>query len=180
VSLTSPASGSTHSAGSTITVSASASDSDGTVARVDVYAYSTLIGSDATSPYSINWTNVPAGSYTLVAVAYDNAGGITSSATRTIAITSGPMTSTAIFAPSADHSTVTNYLFDIFPAGADPNTANPVASSDLGRPSVVNGECSANVSQVIQGLAPGNYIATVVAVSGGGMSRSTPSSFTRP
>ncbi len=72
VSLTSPVGGSLFTAPASITLTASASDSDGTVSRVDFYDGSTLIGSDATAPYSLDWTNVPAGSHSLTAVAVDN------------------------------------------------------------------------------------------------------------
>ena len=49
-----------------------ASDADGTIAKVDFYANGTLVGTDATSPYSINWANVQAGTYSLSAIATDD------------------------------------------------------------------------------------------------------------
>jgi uncharacterized protein (DUF2141 family) len=85
VTLTSPASGSSITAPATISLTATASDPDGTVSKVDFFQGSTLIGSDTTSPYSVTWNSVPAGSYTLTAVATDNGG-----ATRTS--TSVPIT----------------------------------------------------------------------------------------
>src|SRR5205085_1358365 len=57
-SLTAPANGATFTAPATITVSANASDTDGTISKVDFFAGSTLIGTDTTSPYSITWSNV--------------------------------------------------------------------------------------------------------------------------
>src|SRR5205085_2938992 len=72
VSLLTPADGSTFTAPATISVSASASDADGTITKVDFYANGAFIGTDSTSPYSISWTNVQAGFYTLTAVATDN------------------------------------------------------------------------------------------------------------
>ena len=89
VTLTSPANGTTVSAPGPVVVSASANDSDGTVARVDFYAGSTLIGSDATGPYSVTWSNVAAGSYTLTAVAVDNGGAITTSSPVSLTVTTG-------------------------------------------------------------------------------------------
>ena len=64
-SLTAPANGATFTAPATITIDATASDSDGTVARVDFFQGATQIGSDTTSPYSVTWSNVPAGTYSL-------------------------------------------------------------------------------------------------------------------
>ncbi|HEX8739690.1 MAG TPA: Ig-like domain-containing protein, partial [Casimicrobiaceae bacterium] len=79
--LTAPLAGSTFTTGSDITVSASASDSDGSIARVDFYRNgSTLIGTATTSPYTIAWSKVVAGSHSLTARAFDNRNGSTTSA----------------------------------------------------------------------------------------------------
>lgn len=74
VSLTSPSSGASYNAPANITISANASDSDGTVSKVQFYSNNQLIGTDTTSPYSIAWNNVAAGSYSLQAVVTDNGG----------------------------------------------------------------------------------------------------------
>src|SRR5262249_23696209 len=73
VSLSQPANGASFTAGSNITVSANAGDTDGTVSKVEFFQGTTSLGVDTTSPYSISWNNVAAGSYTLKAVATDNA-----------------------------------------------------------------------------------------------------------
>ena len=62
VTLTSPVS-STVLAPASMALAATASDSDGTVAGVDFYAGTTLLGTDTSSPYSWSWANVPAGTY---------------------------------------------------------------------------------------------------------------------
>jgi Big-like domain-containing protein len=181
-SLTAPANGATFSAPASITVSATASDPDGTVARVEFFADSTtLIGSDLTAPYSVTWSNVPAGTYALTAVARDNDGATTVSGTRTITVNDPQMPDRAVFTPSSNHATAVNqYVLEIFPAGADPTAANPVATQNLGKPAVVNGECQADVSQTIANLPPGNYIATITAFGGGGSAQSAASpQFTR-
>ena len=89
VALTGPASGASFTAPANITVSADASDTDGTIVGVDFYQGSTLIGSDTTSPYSIVWSNVFAGAYSLTAVARDNAGAPTTSIARSVTVTVG-------------------------------------------------------------------------------------------
>jgi regulation of enolase protein 1 (concanavalin A-like superfamily) len=180
VSLTSPAAGATFTAPANITINATASDADGTVSRVEFYAGATLISSDTTIPFSAAWNNVPAGSYSLTAVAYDNAGASTTSAARTITVNNSTPPSRAIFNASSDHATVTRYVLDIFTAGADPNSATPMASQNLGKPSVVNGECTVNIATTINGLPSGTYFATVVAVGSGGTSaRARSSNFVR-
>jgi hypothetical protein len=56
VSLTSPANGTSYVAPASIALSATASDPDGSVARVEFYAGSTLLATDTTAPYSHTWT----------------------------------------------------------------------------------------------------------------------------
>ncbi len=75
VTITSPAPGETFTAGSNITISANASDTDGTINRVEFYNGTTLLGNDTSAPYSYNWMNVSAGSYNITAKAFDNENG---------------------------------------------------------------------------------------------------------
>ena len=90
VAITAPTNNSKVAEPATINVSASASDSDGTIARVDFYQGATLIGTANTSPFSITWTNVQHGSYTLTAKATDNAGGQTTSSAVTVLVDALP------------------------------------------------------------------------------------------
>jgi regulation of enolase protein 1 (concanavalin A-like superfamily)/phosphatidylserine/phosphatidylglycerophosphate/cardiolipin synthase-like enzyme len=90
VSLTSPGAGATFTAPANITLTASASDSDGTVSQVDFYVGGTLIQTDTSSPYSITWSNVPVGNYTFTARATDNGGAVTVSAPISIQVVAGP------------------------------------------------------------------------------------------
>jgi hypothetical protein len=88
VSLTIPANGSSFTAPATISVSANASDSNGSVSRVEFYSNGALIGApDTTSPYSVVWNNVAAGSYSLTAKATDNLGAATTSGTVSVNVT---------------------------------------------------------------------------------------------
>ena len=176
VALTSPASGATFLAPATIPLSATASDPDGSIARVEFYAGSTMVGADSTAPYAVGWTGVPPGTYSVTAVARDNDGGTTVSGARTVGVLSASMPKRAVFAPSSDHATgVARYLVEFFPAGAVPGLANPVATVDIGKPPIVNGECQADVSGTLSKLPTGAYVATVVAVGSGGSARSAPS-----
>ena len=180
VSLTSPATGTTYTAPASVTMSASASDTDGTVARVEFYQGSTLVGSDTTSPYSVVWTGVAAGSYSLTAVAYDNSGATRTSTAAAVTVTATAQPFTVMFAPSADHSTnVTSYTVAIY-RSVDPITASPVATRDLGKPAVVSGEISVNITTLITPLPAGSYKAVVRAIGPGGTTPSAMSAtFTR-
>jgi uncharacterized protein (DUF2141 family) len=164
-----------------LTLSATASDVNGSITRVEFYAGTTLIGSDTGSPYSVSWSNVAAGAYSIKAVARDNGGATTVSSTRDITVRPANMLTTAVFSPPADHATdVLHYVLEVFPAGANPYTANPVATRDLGKPAVVNNECRVDIASTILALSPGTYIAAVTAVGGGGSTQSAASpQFTR-
>ena len=69
-----PTNQATASSASDLPISAWVSDSDGTIANVEFFAGSQLLGADSTSPYSITWSNVPAGRYLLSTRAADNLG----------------------------------------------------------------------------------------------------------
>ena len=86
VSLTAPANGTTYTSPATMNVSANASDADGTIAAVEFYAGSTLIGSDSSSPFAVAWSNAPSGTHSLTAIARDNAGATTTSSPRQVTI----------------------------------------------------------------------------------------------
>jgi hypothetical protein len=79
-----------------------------------------------------------------------------------------------LFRASADHATVTSYLLEVFADGSDPNTASPIASSDLGKPAVdANGDITVDRSTFFNALAPGRYLVTVSSIGPGGSSRGT-------
>ncbi len=183
VSLTAPASGATYTAPASVALTATAADTDGTIAKVEFYAGTTLVGTDTTSPYSVTWSSVPAGSYSLTAIAYDNAGAKTTSAARSITVNAAPTTgppTKVVFQASVDNAMVTSYQLDIFANGANPSTATPVATSNLGKPAVdANGDITVDQATLFSGLAAGTYQATVSAIGSGGSSRSTAVTFTR-
>lgn len=86
--LTAPANGASFTAPATITLTATATDANGTVTKVDFYNGATLLGSDATSPYSLTLSNVAAGTYSYRAIATDNGNATGTSATSTVTVTS--------------------------------------------------------------------------------------------
>ena len=87
VSITSPASGGTFSAPASITITANASDADGSIQKVEIFHGGTnLIATLTAAPYSFTWTGVPQGTYTLTAVATDNLNGSSTSAPVSITV----------------------------------------------------------------------------------------------
>lgn len=91
VTLTNPISGSNYIVGVTVTnISASATDSDGTIARVEFYLDGALWSTDTTSPYSFDLCDITAGSHTIAAVAVDNGNGRSPTNSISIVATNPP------------------------------------------------------------------------------------------
>lgn len=86
VSITAPANGATFTAPASVTISASASDSDGAVTKVEFFQGATLVGSATSAPYAVTWSNVASGTYTLTAKATDNLGTSTTSSAISLSV----------------------------------------------------------------------------------------------
>ena len=86
VALTSPASGSTYAGPASIAMSATASDSDGTVERVEFYAGTSLLSTDTTAPYAFTWSPGGYGVFSLTAQAVDSRGARTISNAATVTV----------------------------------------------------------------------------------------------
>ena len=68
VTLTSPFSGTVHTPGSNVTLSATATAASGyTISKVEFFRDTTLVATDTTAPYSVIWSNVPQGNYPITA-----------------------------------------------------------------------------------------------------------------
>lgn len=104
VALTSPASGTTYTAPATVGLAANASDSDGSVAKVDFYQGATLIGTANSATYAVAWANVAAGTFSLTAKATDNLGAVTTSAPVSITVSPNSPPSVSMSAPAAGTS----------------------------------------------------------------------------
>ena len=107
VTLTGPAAGSTFNAPANITLTATASDGDGAVSRVAFYAGATLLGTTTAAPYTIAWSNVGAGSYSLTAVATDSDGAATTSGSVTITVVAPPPSAPSLTSLALNPSSVT-------------------------------------------------------------------------
>ena len=91
--VTAPASGATVSG--TVTITATATDAVG-VTGVDFYRGTVLLGSDATSPYSLSWdtTGTPDGAASITVKAKDAAGNVGTSAAVSVTVKNGTTTGT--------------------------------------------------------------------------------------
>ncbi|NQZ09616.1 MAG: pre-peptidase C-terminal domain-containing protein [Algicola sp.] len=105
VAVTNPNSGDKLSVGDNVTFAANATDSDGTVVKVDFVLNGQLLASTTSAPYSYSWNADTAGSYTLVVTATDDDGATGSS---TVNFTVGADIPGECNAPAWSASTVYN------------------------------------------------------------------------
>ena len=90
VTLTQPSNGATFAAPATIDLAATASDTDGSVTKVEFFNGQTKLGEDTTAPYTLSWSGVGAGTYSLTARATDDLGGATTSLASGITVNNSP------------------------------------------------------------------------------------------
>lgn len=165
VSFTSPANGASFTAPANINITANASDSDGTISKVDFYQGTTLIGTDTSAPYSFNWTNVAAGNYSMTAKATDNGGAATTSGAVNINVNALPSVSVSSPANGATFTAPASISISASASDSD-GTISGVeffhGTTSLGTDS------SAPYSANWNNVAPGNYSLTARATDNSG------------
>ena len=174
VSLTAPTVLS-YVAPATVSIAANAADADGTVSKVDFYQGTTLLYSDATSPYSYSWTGVAVGTYTIKAIATDNANATTTSSTVTITVTAGGTCTAQLWSATATYGTTgtavqyngIKYTSNFWTSGDQPDLHN--GGSGSGQPWTSQGTCTSRIgeeSTIAPALSvypnPSNGIFTIV------------------
>lgn len=122
VSIGAPAAGASVTWGQPVTLTATASDSDGTIARVEFYDGGTKIGEDTSAPYEFVWTNAPAGTRVITARAFDNGGASTLSAELSLVVSNQAPT-VSISAPAAGAAISSSQSVKITATAADVEAA---------------------------------------------------------
>lgn len=164
VSLTSPTNGASFTTPANITVTAAASDSDGTVSKVEFYNGTALLATVTSSPYSVTFTGVPVGSYTVTAVAYDNSGASTSSAPATVTVATSVNK-----APTVSLTSPTNGASFTAPASIVLNATASDSDGSISKVEFYNGSTKLGTSTAspytytFSGVAAGSYSVTAVA-----------------
>lgn len=123
VSLTAPVANASVTAGSTVTLTATASDPDGSVRRVRFLDGTQLVGEDLTAPFSVAWIPTSAGSHTLTAQVTDNLGATVTSNAVTVTVTApaNAFPTARITAPAANASLVQGTAVTITATASDPD-----------------------------------------------------------
>ncbi|NQU40058.1 MAG: DUF4838 domain-containing protein [Lentisphaerae bacterium] len=128
VSITSPSHNATIVGSAVVPITATASDVDGMITNVQFYMNGVLVGTDSTSPYSYTVTSVSTGSYALTAVAYDNEGGVATSAAVTVTV----MALSALISNYTFDNTTTNAVNGAPNATLSPSGATYTNASKIG------------------------------------------------
>ncbi len=123
ISLTSPSTGTQFKVGETVSITAAAADSDGTVAKVEFYNGTSLLGTDTSAPYSYSWTNVSAGEYSITAKATDNKGAVTTSEAVKITVMANASPTISLTSPSTGAQFKVGKTVSITAAAADSDGA---------------------------------------------------------
>ena len=90
ITLTSPLNGANYSPPAAINLAANVTANGHSITKVQFYNGATLLGEDASAPYSLTWSNVSAGSYSLTARTVYDAGSTVDSSSINIIVTGLP------------------------------------------------------------------------------------------
>ncbi|MBO9699081.1 MAG: hypothetical protein J7604_02665 [Sporocytophaga sp.] len=177
VTLTSPANNASFTAPATIALSANASDSDGSIAKVEFFSGTTLIGqsSNTTSPYTFSWTGVAAGTYSITAKATDNGGLSTSTTAISVSVTGTNTAPTVVLTSPANNASFTAPATIALSANASDSDGS-IAKVEFFRGTTLIGQSSSTTSPYTfgwTGVAAGTYSITAKATDNGGVSTST-------
>ena len=169
VALTQPANGATYTAPATVNLAATASDTGGTVTKVEFFNGAAKLGEDLIAPYSFTWSGVAAGTYTVTARATDNLGSSTASAPATITVTTLNSAPTAGITSPADGA-IFNWkpTITITATAGDPDgTVTRVEFRDGTK--LLGQDTSAPYAYTWRNVPSGGHVLTARAVDNGGL-----------
>ncbi|WP_199199724.1 glycoside hydrolase family 48 protein [Micromonospora sp. RP3T] len=137
-----------------VPLTATASDADGTISKVEFYRNGLLVNTDTTAPYGYDLLSLPAGSYTVQAKAYDNAGGTAiAEKSFTVGAATGPRLVATPSAVSVDEGGSASVRYTL---SAAPTANVPVTLA-------VTGDSDITVSPASLTLTPSNWSTGVTA-----------------
>ncbi|MBK7713171.1 MAG: DUF4990 domain-containing protein [Bacteroidales bacterium] len=167
--ITSPKSNSSYIAPASITITATASDADGTVSLVEFYNGTTRIGSKSSAPYTFTWSNVAKGTYTINTVATDNKGAKTASKAITVLVSTVAPPPVENLSPTATISSPTKgYKFEE-PADIEIEVIASDPDGTISKVELFNGDVmiaqltKAPYTYIWKGVSAGQYAIKAIA-----------------
>ena len=167
VSLTSPVAHAVSIAPGSFALTANASSPSSTVAKVEFYAGTTLLGTATAAPYTFNWTNVPAGTYSLTAKATDALGTTATSAAISVTSDQVPTVTLTTPAPGAQITSPSSYVLT---ATASSVTSTIAKVDFYNGTSLLGTATAAPYSFTWSNVPVGSYTLTAVATDALGIS----------
>ena len=132
--------------------------------------------------FTLDTTTLADGVHTIAWVVRDTAGNASGIGSRYFTVsnmtTAGPtipLPTTLVFVPPVDYATNVARCTLQLRRSVDAPTARPAATMNLGKPAVVGGEISVDISTFVDLLPEGFYYAVVVSTGPGGSTPSSPS-----
>ena len=172
VAVTNPVEGAAFLATSNITIRAQASDVNGTVTKVQFFAGTTLLGQSTTSPYSLTWSNVPAGTYALTARATDNGGASNNSVAVNISVVTNLPPSVSITNPVNGAVVVEGTNLTIKAQASD--VGGTITKVQFYAGTTLLGQSTTNPYSITwSNIATGAYALTARATDNGGLSNTS-------
>ncbi len=155
-----------------LVINAVAADTDGTVAKVAFYwAQTNKLGEVFGAPWNFTWTNAPAGSNALTAVATDNFGGATTSAPVFIVLNARPTVSITSPANGAAFSPGADITMNANAADSDGSVTQVVFYANV--TNLLGADAAPPFSFAWNGVAVGTYLLSAVAFDNRGASRTS-------
>jgi hypothetical protein len=172
VTLTNPTAGAAFNAGANVALGATASDSDGSITKVEFYYDATnRIGEVTAPPYAFTWSNAPSGPHALTAVATDNLGSTAQSAPVNVSINLTPTVSIASPANGANFFAPATVAITATANDADGSVASVEFYSGT---NLIGSDTSAPFTATMGGVPAGNYVLTARAIDNQGASAVSP------
>ena len=178
VTLDTPLDGATIAKPASVNFTATAADTDGTVAKVEFFHGSTKLGEDIEAPYEFTW-NPPSGSYPVSARATDNQGAIANSAVVTITVTNpNNVPPTVAITQPANGASVPGGTINLAATAGDSDGAVTKVEFYQG-PTKLGEDDTAPYEFAWPAVSPGAYTLTAVATDNdAGTTTSSPVSIT--
>ncbi len=118
IKITSPGVDTSYTSFARVNLSATATDKDGTISKVEFFNGNTLLATERLVPYTYSWKDVPAGKYRIIAITTDNSG-LTSSDTVSVTVTQNIAPGVGIINPTVNTTYTSSAVIDMEARASD-------------------------------------------------------------
>jgi hypothetical protein len=163
INITDPLDGITFIAPATIGIKVTANDPDGSIKKVEFYQGNTLLQTDSIPPYSVDWKNIPVGTYALTAIAFDNLNAETASDPVNIIVQPNSLPNVSITDPVTDITLIApaNHIIKATATDADGSIMRVEFYSGV---ILLKADSTIPYSYNLKNLAQGAYVITAKAI----------------